>query len=329
MWLGLVALALAGGATWCTTRLEGPRRLVIAMLANTRQPSSAAARLEDPRQLEIATHYQYPELESRLVSLARPLGPPRPGEWLHEHKEPGQTFDEYRQAAPVRRSHLWNRIYLCLIGEFSPEQQTVLDRTREYLEIFFDTPVAIRRRVRLEDIPASARRRHPKWGDAQILTTYVLDELLKPDRPDDALAYLAFTASDLWPGKNWNFVFGQASLHQRTGVWSIYRNGDPAGCQAQLQLCLRRTLGTAAHETGHILSIPHCITHECIMNGSNSQKESDSRPLYLCPACLRKLCWNLQVEPAAYMQRLRGFCQHNGLLEEAEWYRRALGALKR
>ena len=224
----------------------------------------------------------------------------------------------------MRRSRLWNRIYLCLIGEFTARQQTVLDRTREYLESFFDAPVAIRRRVRLEDIPISARRRHPTWGDAQILTTYVLDELLKPDRPDDALAYLAFTASDLWPGENWNFVFGQASLHQRTGVWSIYRNGDPAAGQAPFRLCLRRTLGTAAHETGHILSMPHCKTHECIMNGSNSQGESDSRPLYLCPVCLRKLCWNLQIEPAAYLERLRGFCQHNGLLEEAEWYRQAL-----
>ncbi len=75
--------------------------------------------------------------------------------------------------------------------------------------------------------------------------------------------------------------------------------------------------------------MPHCNTYECIMNGSNSQEESDSRPLYLCPACLRKLCWNLQVEPVAYLERLRGFCQDNGLLEEAEWYRRALAALKR
>ncbi len=177
----------------------------------------------------------------------------------------------------------------------------------------------------LEEIPAKARRRHPKWGNAQILTTYVLDELLKPDRPDDALAYVAFTASDLWPGEDWNFVFGQASLGERTGVWSIYRNGDTTKGQAQFQLCLKRTLGTAAHETGHILSMPHCTTHKCMMNGSNSQRESDGKPLYLCPICLRKLCWNLQVEPATYLERLRGFCIGNGLLEEAEWYRRGVG----
>ena len=69
------------------------------------------------------------------------------------------------------------------------------------------------------------------------------------------LAYLALTASDLWPGQGWNFVFGEASLRQRIGVWSIYRNGDP---ETDFQLCLRRTLSTASHETGHILGMAHC-----------------------------------------------------------------------
>ena len=49
----------------------------------------------------------------------------------------------------------------------------------------------------------------------QILTTHVLGEVLKPRLPKDAAAYIAFTASDLWPGEGWNFVFGQATL--RTG----------------------------------------------------------------------------------------------------------------
>jgi WD40 repeat protein len=37
---------------------------------------------------------------------------------------------------------------------------------------------------------------------------YILHEVLEPQRPTDALAYLALTGSDLWPGKGWNFVFG-------------------------------------------------------------------------------------------------------------------------
>jgi archaemetzincin len=268
------------------------------------------------------------ELETKLQPLARKLGKPQPGEWLHEHKESGQSFDEYRTANPVLRSERRNRIYLCLVGDFTAEQQSVMDVTREYMEIFFDTPVVIRKRLPLKDIPGSAQRTHPKWGDKQVLTSYLRDEVLKPDRPDDALAYLAFTSCDLWPGQGWNFVYGEASLQERVGVWSMYRNGDPARGKDEFQLCLRRTLGTATHETGHILTMQHCTVNVCSMNGCNNQKEADGKPLHLCPICLRKLCWNLQVEPVKYLGRLEEFCRKHGLEDEAEWYRQARAALK-
>ena len=156
-----------------------------------------------------------------------------------------------------------------------------------------------------------------------MLTGYILHEVLEPERPADALAYLALTASDLWPGKGWNFVFGEANLRQRTGVWSIYRNGDPG---EDFTVCLRRTLGTASHELCHVLTMHHCTAFRCLMNGSNHQEERDARPLHLCPVCLRKLCWNLQVEPVPYLMNLMAFCQQNGLDPESAWYERAMAA---
>ena len=63
------------------------------------------------------------------------------------------------------------------------------------------------------------------------------------------------------------------------------------------------------------------------MNGSNHQEERDARPLHLCPICLRKLCWNLQVESVAYLTRLKAFCQQNGLNAEGNWYEKVLAAL--
>ena len=47
----------------------------------------------------------------------------------------------------------------------------------------------------LAEIPERARR--PKSDGEQIQSLYVLHEVLRPSRPDDALAYLAFTGSDL------------------------------------------------------------------------------------------------------------------------------------
>jgi archaemetzincin len=277
----------------------------------------------DPRDLEALA-----EIESRLASIATRLEPPRPGEWLDRHKESGQTFREYLEARPVRRSPQLNTIYICLVGDFTPSQRRVLDLTLEYMRIYFNVPVKMLNTVDVDKLPASARREHPTWGDRQVLTSHILYDVLKPNRSDDALAYLAFTANDLWPGEGWNFVFGQASLSERVGVWSMYRNGDPAPNDAAFRLCLRRTIGTAAHETGHILTMQHCIAYECNMNGSNHQAESDRKPLYPCPVCLRKLCWNLQVEPTRHLTRLAEFCEKHELKADARWYRQAAELLK-
>ena len=92
-------------------------------------------------------------------------------------------------------------------------------------------------------------------------------------------------------------------------------------------MCLRRTLSTASHETGHVLGMAHCTAHLCLMNGSNRRGERDARPLYLCPLCLRKLCWNLRAEPVPYMTKLSAFCRQNGLDPESGWYERAIAAL--
>src|SRR4051812_27720027 len=217
----------------------------------------------------------YLELEQKLRPLADPLPATRPGDWLAEHDEPGQTFAENLDARPVRRSDTFTTIYLCFFGDFCEAQRRVLDLTRQYLTLFFDCPVKVNRHVPLASIPARARRTHPSWGDEQVLTGYVLHELLEPERPADALAYVALTASDLWPGEGWNFVFGEANLRQRTGVWSVYRNGDP---EMDFRLCLRRTLSTASHETGHILGMAHCTAYLCLMNGSTHPHEKDRRP---------------------------------------------------
>jgi archaemetzincin len=270
----------------------------------------------------------YPEIEDRLQPLAIPLEAPQLGDWLAEHREKGQTFREYLSANPVRRDRELATLYLCLLGDFTEPQQQILDLAREYLGLFFDVPVRVRRRVSLPEIPAAARRTHPEWGDKQLLTTFILRELLEPDRPDDALAYLALTARDLWPGRGWNFVFGQANLRRRIGVWSIYRSGHPGKGPEVARLCLRRTLALASHETGHILTMQHCIAYSCLMNGSNSQEERDRRPAHLCPVCLRKLLWNLQVEAVPYLRRLETFCRAHGLAE-ADWYTRAVATLEK
>jgi len=269
---------------------------------------------------------KYPEIKGKLTPLAVKLPKPGPNDWLTNHHEDGQTFEQYLAARPVRRSEKLTTIYICLIGDFTPRQREVLTATEKYLSSFFDAPVKERKTVALSDIPPRGERRTE--GRHQILTTYVLGEVLGPDRPKDALAYLAFTATDLYPKESWNFVYGQASLSERVGIWSIHRNGDPAESDEAYRLCLRRTLKTAGHETGHILTMQHCIAFHCGMNGSNNRVESDAQPLAFCPVCYRKLCWNLQVQPREHLLKLAKFCEEQKLTGEAAGFAKQAAALK-
>lgn len=249
----------------------------------------------------------------RLKALHRPKVPPRQGDWLQAHREQGQSVAEYRNARPVRPERERSTLYLQPIGDFSEAQREVVRKTRDYLERFFGLRAVLKQPLPLSAIPASARRVHPAWGIPQVLTTYILEEVLLPRRPVDAVAFLALTAEDLYPDPSWNFVFGQASLRERVGVWSLYRNGDPGESREAFRLCLERTLKTASHEIGHMLGIQHCVAYECLMNGSNHRAEADARPLALCPADLEKLCWNVGDDPVARFGRLAEFASENGL----------------
>jgi archaemetzincin len=271
----------------------------------------------------------YPEIEDKLRRLALPLGEPDRGDWLYEHRERGQTFRQYLAANPVRCGDGLGAIYLCLLGDFTGPQEQILEQAGEYLGLWFGVPVHVHPRVRLSAIPARARRRHPEWGDNQLLTTFILRELLAPARPTDALAYLAFTAADLWPGGGWNFLFGQADLRERVAVCSLYRNGDPGKNNKEYRRCLQRTLLVATHETGHVLTMEHCTAYRCLMNGFNRQHEQDQTPMHLCPVCLRKLLWNLQVEPVPYLKRLEELCRRHGLKDAVSWYVDTVKALEK
>jgi archaemetzincin len=265
---------------------------------------------------------------ARLVPLHAKLAPPQPGDWLAEHKEPGQTYAQYVRSRPRRADRKRRVIYVQPLGKFDATQRKVLDRTAEFLGIYFQLPVKTRDDMSLAVIPADARREHPTWHIKQILSTYVLDEVLRPQLPDDACAYIALTTSDLWPGRGWNFVFGQASLSERVGVWSIARNGDPHGGDAAFRECLLRTLKTASHETGHMFSMQHCTLYECNMCGSNHREEADRRSLALCPHCLAKLCYATGADPVRRFKDLAAFSGRAGLKSEQEFYERSLALLE-
>lgn len=269
---------------------------------------------------------QLEHLAGQLSDLQKPLGSVKSGDWLDSHQEPGQSFKQYIRSSPVKLTRKRNRLYVLPLGKFDESQKKIVDLSTEFLGIYFGCKVKQLDVLELDEtIPKSARRVHPSWGVRQIKSAYVLSDVLKPRLPTDAVALIALTTSDLYPEDDWNFVFGQASLRSRVGVWSLFRNGDP---ETEFKLCLRRTLRTATHETGHMFSIRHCIAYQCNMCGSNSLNESDRHPLQLCQQCWPKLLWATKVDPEQRFQKLADFCKRHQLEKETEYFRSALNAIE-
>jgi archaemetzincin len=117
-------------------------------------------------------------------------------------------------------------------------------------------------------------------------------------------------------------------MQDRVGVFSFARY-DPVfysesrGSRYQ-KLLLRRSAEVLVHETAHMFLLAHCIYFKCVMNGSNHLQESDSRPLSLCPVCLRKLQSSIGFTVATRYHRLQQFYSNAGFIFEQDWVTRRL-----
>jgi len=239
-----------------------------------------------------------------------------PLDWLANHDEPGQTFDEFVRSQPNRPEGRRRKIYLVPLGDLQGGGGPPMETLRQFAAAFFglETPTL----PALDLSSARVRRR-----DTQMLTADLL-ALLRARLPDDAFALLGVTMTDLYPGPQWNFVFGQASLRDRVGVYSFARY-DPkfygkVAADAP-RIILRRSCHILAHETGHMFGIQHCIWYQCVMNGSNNMDEFDSQPLDLCPVDLRKLQWSVGFDVRERYRRLLAFYTQAGFHDEADWLR--------
>lgn len=260
--------------------------------------------------------------------LNKPMGTPQLFDWLSEHEEKGQTFAEYLNSRPTLPDANRKIIYVQPLGNFTEGQRKIVALTADYLARFFNLPVKLNEPLPLSLVPKSARRASPfEKGQEQILTGFVLKDLLLPRLPADAAAMIALTAQDLWPGKGWNYLFGQALLHEHVGVWSMHMFGNPDTEYGDFELCLSRTLKIASHETGHMFSMAHCTKYECNLSGTNHIGETDSRQLDVCPECMAKICWGMKYDPLQRYEKLLAFCRAQKLTNEIKYFQSAYDAV--
>ncbi|HVE38992.1 MAG TPA: archaemetzincin [Planctomycetota bacterium] len=225
------------------------------------------------------------------------LAPPRNGEWRSLFQEPEQTFEDYVAGGPNRPRAGRKTFVLQPLGEIAG---ATLDRMVEYAAAFFG----------LEARRAPARPLFEKayvGTRAQYNSSMILGDLAE-HAPADAVVTLGVSDVDLF-ARGKKFVFGEGSLDGRAGIFSL----------ARLEGSERRALKLLTHEAGHLLSLAHCVTHRCVMQGSNSLEESDGHPLHLCPDDLRKLEWNVGLDRRARYRTLEAFYRARGWEAEAHW----------
>ena len=259
----------------------------------------------------------------------RPLREPEPGDWAYEFQEDPQTFRAYLDKGPNLVTPERDVLYLQPTGDFDPARAPDMEVLREFLEVYFQMETRLRPKMRGYSV---TQRSDEKTGRTQLLVTEML-EAMKEDVPEDAYAVLALSTTDLYPDPSWGFVFGMASFSDRVGVYSVARFHEDfrkEGAKTPPEVLLRRTFSTMAHETGHMFSISHCKHFTCLVNGSNSLKESDRGTLHLCPVCLRKFYHaSGGFDPAKRYEALHRFYKKHGLEDEAMWVKARIDARER
>ena len=249
---------------------------------------------------------------------------PGPGDWLMSMgrmDRRGQSVGQFKRG--WRNDVTEARRTLCILpcDPAFRGQEALLESFAAFMGHYFQLPVRVMETLDLASRGVTSRENN---GALQWLTGDVLD-LLTDRVPKDAYSLIALTLTDLYPKESWNFVFGQASLKDRVGVFSLARyfemlstNGvtDFGSVDAKF---MRRAFKVLAHETGHMFGIHHCIHYRCLLNGSGSLSETDRAPLHACPLCLRKLHLAIGFDPIRRYQSMQSFYEEHDLDLEASW----------
>ena len=249
---------------------------------------------------------------------------PKPGDWMARFSETGLSFDEYVASRPTSKRGERNVLVLQPLGSFRPSERKQLNEIVEFTATFFDTKVRVAPALQL---PQSGQRLREDSGKRWIQhhTRTVLNWLADGRVPPDAVCVLGVTMDDLYPEPSWNYVFGEATLEKRVGVYSLARYGAKFWGEQDDASSLRRqvlrSFKVLAHETGHMFSLRHCRRYECLMNGANSLEELDRSPIEPCPICLKMLQYNLRFDIRSRYRRLQALYEHGGLNAERDWVR--------
>ena len=99
----------------------------------------------------------------------------------------------------------------------------VLELLRQFCSAYFsEMRVKVAPPLDLSEIPRLTSRIHQRTHRRQFLVDDIID-FLSSEKLRKAYCILGVTTVDLYPGPEWNFVLGQASVYKGSGVFSFGR----------------------------------------------------------------------------------------------------------
>lgn len=271
------------------------------------------------------------------------LGPPRPGSWRTHVDEPGQTFANYQAANPNRPTSARQTLVLLPLGPYPnksilpgdlPSVQLEEDgfvnyvfspapeHLAEFLSSFFGLPTRVERERPFDSLgvaPTRNKNHHAQFDARALLSA------LGPSLPEDAYSMTGLVVRDLVVEDRQEFAYGYGLHVERLAIVSFAQLdsrflGGSASPEFQTRI-RERSHKLLAHEVGHTLGFGHCDEYQCVMNGVANLDELDATPLRLCPECLRKLMWLVEIDPLQRYRELERYYEEHALDAELAWVR--------
>lgn len=256
-----------------------------------------------------------PALFKRLISSGYEqfydfIKAPEEGDWLMEHKEFGQTYEEFKRkdCRPINPSQ--NVIYIKIL-EFSPKKDK--NKRTENYEILDEDFIEGLKKLCLTfflgmNVQLSKITKEFDAGKEECSIQLNASELLNSiieEKPKDAYCLLCLTNADLFfekrlPNGDTHIspVCGARNIAVGCSVFSFARfyplfgmNKEGFSDDKKMKLyyiMVKRISNAITREICYLFGMKNCIYFNCGMNGT-SKNEFDSKPIELCPVCLRKL----------------------------------------
>ena len=233
----------------------------------------------------------------------------------------------YVKSKPITRNSTRQYIYVQRLGKFSAAERSVIQQACEYLETCFGIEVQLLEDLNEDLIPKDVLLRQK--NGLVLEAEWLIYNLVSDFVPRSAIAQIVITSYPLYSNTRDFNILGCALTKFRSAIWTLapFNFHFQLGGKAIRRMELQDFFKLAAHEVGHIFSLPHCEIYECIM-GMVDPYYLELYPMAFCPRCLAKLCWNLNFNELEWLERQIRFCQEYEFAKSQILYDRMASALR-